>query len=169
MRQSERDEFEAFIAATWARLFRTAHALTGNRQDAEDMLQSAFAKVYSNWRKVSRADNPESYVHRIVVNETTSAWRRRWRHVERPSDSLPEPKLDSHADAVSSHTTMWSAIQSLPPRQRAVIVLRYYEDLSERDIAQTLDISPGTVKSQASSALKSLRGHFQPATSRGKS
>lgn len=164
MRQSEREEFDAFVVGAWARLFRTAHALTGNRQDAEDMLQNAFVKAYSNWRKVRRADSPEAYVHRIVTNETISAWRRRWRQVERSTDTLPETRSDGPADAVSSRATMWSAIQDLPPRQRAIVVLRYYEDLSERDIAQVLGVSPGTVKSQARTALRSLRRHLQPQT-----
>ena len=162
MRQSERDEFDAFVLGAWARLFRTAHALTGNRHDAEDVLQNAFAKAYSNWRRVRRADSPEAYVHRIVANETISAWRRRRRQVERTTDLVPESAGDGHADAVSSRTTMWAAIQDLPPRQRAIVVLRYYEDLSERDIAQVLGVSPGTVKSQASTALRNLRQQLHP-------
>lgn len=162
MRRSDREEFDAFVLGAWQRLFRTAYALTGNQHDAEDMLQNAFAKAYSNWRKVRRAESPEAYVHRIVTNETITAWRRRWRHVERPTDSPPDSTGPSHADSVSDRSTMWSAIQQLPPRQRAVVVLRYYEDLSEKDIAGVLGISPGTVKSQASRALTSLRGHLDP-------
>ncbi|UPK74511.1 SigE family RNA polymerase sigma factor [Nocardioidaceae bacterium SCSIO 66511] len=164
MRRSERDEFDAFILAAWPRLFRTAYALTGNRADAEDMLQSAFAKAYANWRKVRRAGSPEAYVHRIVANETVTAWRRRWRHVERSSAAPPDAVAPGHAEAVSDRATLWEAIQALPPRQRAVVVLRYYEDLSEKDIAAVLGIAPGTVKSQASHGIKALRSHLQTVT-----
>lgn len=162
MRQSDRDEFDAFVVGSWTRLFRTAHALTGNRQDAEDMLQNALAKAYSHWRKVRRAESPEAYVHRIIAHETISAWRRRWRQVERTTATVPESVHDGHAEAVSDRATMWSVIQALPPRQRAIVVLRYYEDLSEREIAETLGITPGTVKSQASTALRRLRTHVLP-------
>ncbi|MDN5856793.1 MAG: SigE family RNA polymerase sigma factor [Actinomycetia bacterium] len=162
MRRSERNEFDSFVLGAWSRLFRTAYALTGNRADAEDMLQNAFAKAYSNWRKVRRAESPEAYVHRIVANETMTAWRRRWRHVEHSTDTPPDVTAPSHADSVGDRSTMWAAIQALPPRQRAVVVLRYYEDLSEKEIADVLGISPGTVKSQASRALKALHSHLEP-------
>lgn len=162
MNKTDRDEFDSFVLGAWGRLFRTAYALTGNRHDAEDMLQSAFAKAYTNWRRIRRADSPEAYVHRIVTNETISAWRRRWRQVERSAEAPPDRSAPSHADAVNNRATMWTAIQSLPPRQRAVVVLRYYEDLSEKDIAAVLGISPGTVKSQASHALTALRHQFGP-------
>lgn len=162
MKRSERDEFDAFVLGAWPRLFRTAYALTGNKPDAEDMLQNAFAKAYANWRKVSRADSPEAYVHRIVANETMTAWRRRWRHVEHSTDAPPDASTPGHAEVVSDRSTMWKAIQELPPRQRAVVVLRYYEDLSEKEIAVILGISPGTVKSQASRALKALHAHLHP-------
>ena len=162
MKRSDREEFDAFVLGAWPRLFRTAYALTGNRHDAEDILQNAFAKAYANWRKVRRADSPEAYVHRIVANETITAWRRRWRQVEYSTDSPPDTSTPGHAEAVSNRSTMWKAIQSLPPRQRAVVVLRYYEDLSEMEIANVLGIAPGTVKSQASHALNAMRAQFQP-------
>ncbi len=162
MKRSDREEFDAFVLGAWNRLFRTAYALTGNPHDAEDMLQNAFAKAYANWRKVRRADSPEAYVHRIVANETITAWRRRWRHVEHSTDTPPEVTAPGHAESVGDRSTMWKAIQELPPRQRAVVVLRYYEDLSEKEIAEILGIAPGTVKSQASRALKALHTHLHP-------
>lgn len=161
MKRSERDEFDAFVLGAWPRLFRTAYALTGNRADAEDMLQNAFAKAYSNWRRVRRAESTEAYVHRIVVNETITMWRRRWRHVEHSTGTPPDTTAPNHADSVGERDSMWAAVQTLPARQRAVVVLRYYEDLSERDIAAVLGITPGTVKSQASRALKTLRSQLR--------
>ncbi|UYM06777.1 SigE family RNA polymerase sigma factor [Solicola gregarius] len=162
MRKSDREEFDAFVLGAWPRLFRTAYALSGNRHDAEDMLQNAFARAYANWRRVRRADSPEAYVHRIVANETVTAWRRRWRQVERSTEAPPDTASPGHAEAVSERTAIWEAIRALPPRQRAVVVLRYYEDLSEKDIAAVLGIAPGTVKSQASHAMKTLRSQLRP-------
>lgn len=153
-------EYEEFVAATWNRMVRYAHALTGSRGDAEDAVQTAYAKVYSHWRRIERADHPDAYVRRMVTNEVTNGWRRRWRHVERSTDELPELSSPSHDDSVVTAELLWQLLQRLSPRQRAVIVLRYYEDLSEREIAETLGISTGTVKSRASKAMQALRAHI---------
>lgn len=153
-------EYEEFVTATWGRMVRYAHAITGSRTDAEDAVQTAYAKAYSSWRRVQRADHPEAYVRRMVTNEVANGWRRRWRHVEHSTDQVPDVVAPSHDDDVADADLVWRSLQRLTPRQRAVLVLRYYEDLSERDIAETLGISPGTVKSRASHALKALRHHL---------
>jgi RNA polymerase sigma-70 factor (sigma-E family) len=151
-------EFDEFFRATWPRLFRTAYAVAGDAASAEDALQAAFAKAYSSWRRVSRTDHPEAYVRRMVVNEILGTRRRAWWQRERPHEA-PEPPaavLSLEADVVD-RDAMWTAVLALPPRQRAVIVLRYYEDFSEEQIADVLGCTRGTVKSQASAALANLR------------
>ena len=150
--------FAEFFAATWPRMFRTAVAIVGDAAAAEDCLQSAYARAYASWRRVSSADHPEAYVRRMVVNEIMSTRRHGWWRRERPSatvepaGAVPSPEAD-----IVRHGVVWAAVQELPVRQRAVVVLRYYEDLSEQEIAATLGCSRGTVKSQASAALANLR------------
>jgi RNA polymerase sigma-70 factor (sigma-E family) len=151
-------DFDEFFRATWPRLYRTAYAVAGNAASAEDALQSAYVRAYASWGRVSRADHPEAYVRRIVVNEILGTRRRAWWQRERPHASPEPPGQVPAPDAgVVEHDAVWLAVLALPPRQRAVIVLRYYEDLSEEQIAETLGCSRGTVKSQASAALSSLR------------
>ncbi len=151
-------DFTSFFEATWPRLFRTAVAITGDRGSAEDALQTAFAKAYAAWSRVSSADHPEAYVRRMLVNEIISARRHGWWRRERPHEHVePSTVTSSPESAVVDRDLLWAAVQLLPLRQRAVVVLRYYEDLSEADIAETLGCSRGTVKSQASAALANLR------------
>jgi RNA polymerase sigma-70 factor (sigma-E family) len=152
-------EFDEFFRATWPRLFRTAFAVAGDAASAEDALQAAYARAFSSWRRVSAAEHPEAYVRRIVVNEILGTRRRGWWRRERPTDDVPATAVASPEAAVVEHDRLWRAVLDLPPRQRAVVVLRYYEDLSEADIADTLRCSAGTVKSQASAALTKLRQH----------
>ncbi len=157
---ASRDSFDEFFAATWSRLYRTAYAVAGDHASAEDALQSAFARAYSSWRRVSRVDHPEAYVRRMVVNEILDQRRRAWWRRERPRAETPETPADGAdltGDLVADRASLWAAVRDLPPRQRAVIVLRYYEDLTEREIAEILGCAPGTVKSQASDALATLR------------
>ena len=150
-------DFAAFFHATWPRLFRTALAIAGDAATAEDALQSAFAKAYASWSRVSGAEHPEAYVRRMVVNEILG-WRRSgfWKS-ERPHEDVDPGRLTGTEAAVVDRLTLWQAVQRLPVRQRAVIVLRYYEDLTEQQIAEVLGCSRGTVKSQASAALVTLR------------
>ena len=155
---STRDtEFAEFFRATWPRLFRTTYAVAGDRLLAEDSLQAAFAKAYSSWSRVQAADHPEAYVRRMAVNEVLGVLRRPWFRSERSTDT-PEPvPLPSAEERTVDRDALWRAVCSLPPRQRAVVVLRYYEDLSEAEIADVLGCSRGTVKSTASNALANLR------------
>jgi RNA polymerase sigma-70 factor (sigma-E family) len=153
----ERD-FPAYFTATWPRMYRTALAITGDRAGAEDACQAAFAKAYAAWPRVCAADHPDAYVRRMVVNEVLGTRRSAWWRRERPHADVGEPPpRPSVEDGVVDRSTLWDAVADLPPRQRAVIVLRYYEDLSEEQIAATLGCSRGTVKSQASAALGNLR------------
>jgi RNA polymerase sigma-70 factor (sigma-E family) len=146
------DGFAEFVVARQGALLRTAYLLTGHAQDAEDLVQTTLVKVVPQWRRIR--DNPEPYVRRVLVNENVSRWRRRrWR--EESTGDLPERLAEGpdHAELLAVR----SALATLAPRQRAVIVLRYYEGLSEAEIAATLGIAPGTVKSQARDGLARLR------------
>jgi RNA polymerase sigma-70 factor (sigma-E family) len=155
-------DYTEFVRTRWAALFRTSHLLTGDAAEAEDVLQATLVKVYTQWRRVRRAEAPEAYVRRMLLNEMLSTRRTAARRSGRQHlVPLPaEPVLSDPAERLD----LWSRLQALPPRQRAVIVLRYYDDLSEAQIADTLGIAPGTVKSQASAALRALRaGYADPA------
>lgn len=157
MADTTRDaDFSAYMAARQPALLRTAYLLSGDRHTAEDLVQTALAKLYLSWDKVQRHESLDGYVRRILVNENNSLWRRAFKRHERTSDALPEHGfLEEYDDGMAAE--VWKLVSSLPPKQRAVIVLRYYEQLSEAEIAHTLGISTGTVKSQASRALATLR------------
>ncbi len=145
-------DFDAFVVARSESLLRTAYLLTSDHGLAEDLLQTALAKAWRAWRRID--DRPEPYVRKILVNTYASWWRRRW-NGERPTAELPESE-GSEVD-VAARTDLWAAVVRLPKRQRAVVVLRFYEDLSEAQTAAVLGVAAGTVKSQTSKALRSLR------------
>ncbi|WP_243060925.1 SigE family RNA polymerase sigma factor [Nocardioides sp. SR21] len=143
--------FDEYVAARMPALVRTAYLLTGSHQDAEDLVQVALVKAVPHWKKI--ADHPEPYVRKILAREAVNRWRtRRWREVH--TDQVPETAVD---EPVDDRVALRRALAALPPRQRAVIVLRYYEDLTEAETARALGISVGTVKSQARDALARLR------------
>jgi RNA polymerase sigma-70 factor (sigma-E family) len=147
--------FEDFVATRGQALHRFGYALTGDWALAEDLLQTALARAYPRWRRVERGD-PDAYVRKIMLNTWASWRRRRWRG-ELPAATMPDiPAPDSFAGA-DHRQALRSALANLPPRQRAVVVLRYHQDLSERQVAELLEISVGTVKSQAARALAALR------------
>jgi RNA polymerase sigma-70 factor (sigma-E family) len=150
-----REAFRAYVAARSAALLRTAYLLTGNRADAEDLLQTALAKTYLSWDRIRERDALDGYVRRIMVNTQTSFWRRK--RPEALYDEVPDrPGRDQHADS-DLHDALWTALAQLPAKQRAAVVLRYFEDLSEADTAVILGVSVGTVKSTTSRALAKLR------------
>lgn len=153
---SKDEQFTAYMAARHAGLRRRAHLLCRDAASADDLVQETLAKLYLAWHKVKDPQAVDAYARRIMVNEFNSGWRRPWRRRERSTDQLPERAVHDRHDE-GARDEMWRFVQSLPPKQRAVIVLRYYEDLSEVEIADALGISPGTVKSQASRALATLR------------
>jgi RNA polymerase sigma-70 factor (sigma-E family) len=156
--RADRDaEFTAYLEARQPSLLRTAYLLTGDRHQAEDVLQTSLAKLYLAWNKVNDRSSVDAYVRRIMVNENNSLWRRGWKKREYAAEVLPEgdPHHDAYDEGLGS--ALWEVVQSLPPKARAVVVLRYYEQLSEAETADVLGISVGTVKSQCSRALASLR------------
>jgi RNA polymerase sigma-70 factor (sigma-E family) len=147
-------EFTEFAQASWASLYRTAYLLLGDAAEAEDLVQTSLAKTYAAWPKVRDVHAAPGYARTVLVNTATSWFRKRsWRN-ERPTEALPD--IVDERDP-SDRPAVMSALAALPPRQRAVIVLRYYEDLSVAQAASALDISEGTVKSQTSDALARLR------------
>jgi RNA polymerase sigma-70 factor (sigma-E family) len=147
--------FEEFVAGRGQSLQRFGYALTGDWGLAEDLLQTALARAYPRWSRIQR-DDPEAYVRKIMVNTWASWWRRRWRG-EVPSAQLPEAVGPDEATGVDNRQALRAALAQLPPRQRAVVVLRYHQDLPEAQVAALLGISVGTVKSQAAKALAALR------------
>ncbi|WP_085874007.1 MULTISPECIES: SigE family RNA polymerase sigma factor [unclassified Nocardioides] len=155
---TDRDaDFTAYLQARQARLLRTAYLLTGDQHQAEDLLQTSLAKLYLAWDKVHDRGSVDSYVRRIMVNENNSLWRRGWKKREFATDEVPEgrPVHDRYDEGLGA--AVWDVVQTLPRKARAVVVLRYYEQLSEAETADTLGISVGTVKSQTSRALAALR------------
>ena len=151
------DGFVEFVAARWPRLFRLAYLLTSDEAAAEDLLQTTMEKTYARWPRVGRMEEPEAYVRKIMVNAVVSArrsigWRREWAR-----DVLPDCPLPSEDHAVLDHALLWPLVCALPERQRAVVVLRYYEDLTEAQTAEVLGCAVGTVKSQAHDAMRALR------------
>src|SRR5680860_100334 len=150
-------DFAAYMAARQPSLLRTAYLLTGDRNSAEDLVQTALAKLYLSWDKVQKRDLVDGYVRAIMVNENNSLWRRAWKRKEISTDEVPETGAVTDHHDHGEKSALWEFVQTLPRRQRAVIVLRFYEDLSEGETAEILGISVGTVKSQASRALASMR------------
>jgi RNA polymerase sigma-70 factor (sigma-E family) len=147
--------FEDFVAGRGQALQRFGYALTGDWALAEDLLQTALARAYPRWSWIQR-DDPENYVRKIMINTWSSWWRRKWRG-EVPAVQLPDAAdADAYA-GVDHRQALRAALAQLPPRQRAVVVLRYHQDLSEAQVADLLGISIGTVKSQAARALTALR------------
>jgi len=153
---TEQAELTAYVAARSPALLRTAYLLVGDRAEAEDLLQEALARLAVAWRRVREQESLDGYVRRTMINLRTSRWRRR-RVPTVLVDVLPE-RGGPHPQAdVAERDAMWSGLATLPPRMRAVLVLRFYEDLTEVDAARALGCSVGTVKSQTSRALAKLR------------
>jgi RNA polymerase sigma-70 factor (sigma-E family) len=150
------EDFADFVRARWGSLYRLAYLLAASPTGAEDLLQTTLEKAYVNWRRIGQMEYPEAYVRRMLANTLVSSRRRHW-HRERPTDALPEVAGDSAEMPVLDRSLLWPLVCALPARQRAVIVLRYYEDLSEAQIAEALGCAPGTVKSQASAGIAALR------------
>jgi RNA polymerase sigma-70 factor (sigma-E family) len=149
-------DFREFVAARSGALLRTAYLLAGDWATAEDLLQISLTKTFLAWKRLGRIEAVEPYTRRVLVNTATSWWRRRW-HGERPTDVLPESATADGLDERLERDALWRHVRELPTRQRAVLVLRFYEDLSEADTARLLGVSVGTVKSQCSRALATLR------------
>ncbi|MFC4111577.1 SigE family RNA polymerase sigma factor [Nonomuraea zeae] len=151
------EEFREYVTTRGPALLRTAHQLTGHPLDAEDLLQNALTKTYLAWDRIEDRGALDGYVRRAMVNINISQWRRR-KLEEYPSDELPEVVTHEPASCGTLHELLEQALDELPERMRAAIVLRYYEDMTEPEIAKTLGISVGTVKSTVSRAMTKLRG-----------
>ena len=145
-------EFDAYVVARRAGLVRSAVLMGCPEADAEDVVQAALLRCYRHWRKVQRAERPEAYVYKILVNVVRQARNRRWRG-ELPTEHLPDAVVDSEA---TTGLMVRAVLQRMRPEHRDVLVLRYYVDLSEADIAAILGVPAGTVKSRASRALQAL-------------
>ena len=149
-------EFSEFAHSRWPRLVRLAYGITGDADLAEDLVQTALANAYASWARVRRADDRDAYVRRILLNAYQGAFRKR-RVREQLTDSVPEVPAADPVAAHSDTSAIIAALLGLPPRQREVIVLRFWLDLTEAQVADTLRCSVGNVKSQTSRALAKLR------------
>lgn len=147
-------EFDDFVVASGDRLFRTAYLLTRDYGRAEDLVQTTLSKTWSAWRRIDRS--PWPYAQKVLFNTYATWWRRKW-HVELPTETPPEVGEPAATESHAERTDLAAAVGRLPRRQRAVIVLRYYEDLTEKETADILGCSIGNVKSQANRAIAKLR------------
>jgi len=152
--------FAEYVSARWAALLRTAHLLTGDSASAEDLVQTTLVKAYVAWQRITRADSVDAYIRKMLLNEYLSQQRKAGRRAARgPLVALADI---APTDPAEDRLDLWATVQTLPPRQRAVLVLRYYEDLTEAETAHLLGITTGTVKSQTHAALRTLRGRLDP-------
>jgi RNA polymerase sigma-70 factor (sigma-E family) len=148
--------FREYVTARSRSLLRTAYLLTGNRADAEDLVQAALAKTYLAWDRIEDRGALDGYVRRAMVNTHISWWRRR-RVEEYPTDVIPDQAVADHSVAADLHDTLVRALDRLPQRMRTAVMLRYFEDMTEAEIASVLGVSLGTVKSTVSRAVARLR------------
>jgi RNA polymerase sigma-70 factor (sigma-E family) len=151
------ERFREFVVARSRALHRTAYLLTGNWETARDLVQTALARAWPRWNRAEWPELPEPYVRRIMVTTYATWWRRRWR-AEVPTADIPEgPDANDAYAQVDLHTSIRAALAMLPSKQRAIVVLRYFDDLTEAEVAQVLGCSRGTVKSQTAKAFAKLR------------
>lgn len=148
-------EFGDFMAARWSALFRTAYLLTGESHEAEDLLQTVLARTCLRWGSIRDKRAADAYVRRGLVREVQRTWRRRSREVV--TGEVPDTGNAGGLDSRADHLALWQEIRRLPPRMRATLVLRYFEDLTEAATAEALGCSVGAVKSQTHHAVARLR------------
>ena len=156
VRERPEAEFHEFVAARSGSLFRTALLMVGDHQLAQDLLQESLVKTYVAWPRLRAVANAEAYARRVIVT-TSISWRRRRSFHERPVDPLPEVAVGDLAEQVVGGADLWPLVQALPPKQRAAVVLRYCEDLSEAQTAELMGCSVGSVKKNASVGVAKLR------------
>src|SRR4051812_30323657 len=148
--------FDGWVAVRGPALLKLAYTLTGNAADAEDVVQEALARALPRWDRISRVDNVDAYVRRMVVNAHTSWWRR-FRRREAPVADPPSPEVDAPGLGFDDHRRLWLACQALPEGQRTAIVLRYYEQLEYAEIAELTGVREASVRSRVSRGLSALR------------
>lgn len=160
---SDSEQFRQFVSTRSSALLRTAYLLTGDYARAEDLLQSALIRAHRHWRRVHKQGEPEAYVRKIIVNLNTDWWRRRSSLEQVVDPAANEASSASAPDAFAAYELrdeLWAALRGLPPKMRAALVLRYFEDLTEAQAAHVLGCSVGTVKSQCSRGLERLRAAY---------
>ncbi|MEV0645440.1 SigE family RNA polymerase sigma factor [Phytomonospora sp. NPDC050363] len=150
-------EFRDFVAHRSDSLLHVAYLLTGDVHLAQDLLQTALMTCARRWHRIRDREQPTAYVRKAMYRHQINWWRRRGRRPESVTDRPPETPGDDHAARTADRAGVVTALRRLPPRQRAVVVLRYYEDLPEAEVARLLGVSLGTVRSQASKGLAKLR------------
>ena len=155
--RSHDSEYADFVRARGTALLRTAHLMASGPSQAEDLLQVSLTKTYLAWHRLRDPSAAEAYTRRVLANASISWWRQKPNRLERPAEVLPEVGVEHPAADLAERAAMMDALRRLSPQQRAVLVLRYYEDLSEAQIAATLGLSTGSVKSHASRGLAKLR------------
>lgn len=153
--------FAEYAEACSPTLFRTAFLMVGDHQLAQDLVQEALVKTLMAWPRLNDRENLHAYTRRIIVT-TSISWRRRRSFHERPLDALPERSGPDPAEAMVTHDAVVAALRTVPPRQRAAIVLRYYQDLTETQTAEAMGCSVGAVKSQVAAGLRRLRETLGP-------
>lgn len=159
--------FEEYAFARGPALIRLARLLTGDEHLAQDLVQDVLARAYARWRRISRTDRPDTYVRRMLVNAHHSWWRRRSSREIAVADVRDRPHADDRPAEIAERDALWRLVRELPPRQRTVIVLRYYEDLDDNRIAEILGCTTGTVRTHAKRALTALRArHDMPTTAK---
>ncbi len=154
--RSDDPAFRDYVAARGRALLHTAYLLTGNRADAEDLVQSALAKTYLAWDRIEDRAALDGYVRRAMVNTHISWWRRR-RLDEFPTDEIPDQAVADHSVNSDLQESLRRAVDRLPQRMRAAVMLRFYDDMTEAEVAEVLGVSLGTVKSTVSRAVAKLR------------
>lgn len=154
--------FDDFARARGPALVRLAFLMVRDHQLAEDLAQEGLARLHRHWAQGGRYDSPDAYVRKIMLNQLLS-WRRRRSWMEQPTAEIPERPVAPHSATTEARAEMWSLLGTLPPRQRAVLVLRFYEDLDDSEIGLLLSCSPGTVRAHISKALARLRSAVEAA------
>jgi RNA polymerase sigma-70 factor (sigma-E family) len=149
--------FEEYVRARGPALVRLARLLTRDAQLAEDLVQDVLGRAYPRWDRIMRTDRPDVYLRRMLVNANVSRWRRRSSHEVVGAVPAERPALGAHDEDLAERDALWRLIRELPDRQRATVVLRYYEDLDDATIAEILDCSAVTVRTHAMRALAALR------------
>jgi RNA polymerase sigma-70 factor (sigma-E family) len=149
-------DFDTWVAARGPGLLRLAYTLTGNRSDAEDVVQDALARALPRWERITRADDIDAYVRRMVINAHTSWWRR-WKRRESPVAELRDSTVDAPGERFDDHRRLWLACQALPDVQRTAVVLRYYEQLEYAEIAELTGVREGSVRARVSRGIAALR------------
>lgn len=158
--------FDEYVLARGVALVRFARLLTGDEHRAEDLVQDVLAKAYVNWRRIGAVDQPDLYVRRMLINAQQSWWRRAMNREVAVSAVTETATVRDTATESAERDALWRLIRMLPPRQRTVIVLRYYEDYDDATIAELMHCTQGTVRTQAKRALDRLHLHFSDVPAR---